>query len=804
MNKELKKELGPMLIPHYNVADSIPIRSISEEGVLETRKGLYSKTYSLTDVNFQIARRIEKGEMFVSYRSFLNALDPSQTLQITIYNHRIKGTTDADAVLLPEAGDGYDDLRDSFNKIILKNSEAGNNGIKKEKYITLSQEASDMLAAEKAFTLAETELLTHISDVPGADVKPLSLYDRLNLLKSIYNPDDEGAGFSEYAYIGGKRVKAFSLNSMYAQGMSARELVMPPSMEFRSTYFRFGDTYGRAMDLEVLPKAIKDSFLNEMTNLDFDCLLSMNIRVIEKGESYKLVDRKLTNSEAEFVSVQYSTGIASHRIKADHEELEDLMDDISKRDQNLFNVRMHLIIFADSMEQLTEYTDKVRAIARARGVLFTVAQEMQEQSLCSALPYGYDCTGCFRTLNSDATAGFMPFSAQELQTKRTKNSTPCYYGINRVTKSVISYDRFLGDSYNGMIWGFTGSGKSMTAKLNIVNILLTDPDADVIVIDPNDEYKPLCSAMNGQVIDVIGSGKQRINPLEIDSSYGGDDQDPVASKIDFLQSMVQVMIGQSIPLTAIQRNAIIMAGKSVYNAWIRSDKDPETVPTLQDFYDALMQRDDVGKVVDIYELIQTVERFTAAGVDVIFSGKSNVEINNRFVDYAIGQLGDDLKPLAMLIILDNIWTRMCRNKRLKRKTYIFIDEVHLLMKSQMVASYLQKFYKVCRKFGGAPTSITQNVEDIITSEAGRGIINNTPFIIILKQSQMDRNALAQLFNLSDTQLSFISNSKPGEGLLYVQSSMNLDTTSIIPFKNVIPEDNEIFKLITTKMTKEED
>ena len=224
MNKELKKELGPMLIPHYNVADSIPIRSISEEGVLETRRGLFSKTYRLTDVNFQIAKRIEKGEMFVSYRNFLNSLDPSQTLQITIYNHRISGTSEADAVLLPETGDGYDDLREAFNKIITKNAEAGNNGIKKEKYITLSQEAADMVAAEKNFTMAETELLTHIADVPGADVKPLNLYDRLNLLKSIYNPGTD-AGFTEYAFIGGKRVKAFSLDAMYRQGMSARELV---------------------------------------------------------------------------------------------------------------------------------------------------------------------------------------------------------------------------------------------------------------------------------------------------------------------------------------------------------------------------------------------------------------------------------------------------------------------------------------------------------------------------------------------------------------------------------------------------
>lgn len=803
MDKQLKKELEPMLKPHYNIADSIPITSISDEGIFETRKRLYSKTYRLTDVNFQLAKRVEKGEMFISYRSFLNTLDPSQSLQITIYNHRLLGSTDADDVILQEVGDGQDYLRQAFNKIIMKNAEAGNNSIKKEKFITLSQEANDMFAASKNFVMAESELISHISDVPGADLKPLSLFERLNLMRNIYNPGTEST-FSEYAYIGGKKVKAFSLENIYRQGMSARELIQPSSMEFYSNHFKFGDVYGRALDIEMLPKALKDSFLNDMTNVDFDAILSMTIRMLEKGESYKLVDRKLTNSEAEFVAVQQKSGIASHRLRNEQEELEDLMDDISKRDQNLLDARIHMVIFAESLELLNEYTEKVKSIARSRGVSFVFATDMQEQSVVSTLPYGYDCTGVFRTLNSDAAAGFIPFSAQELLAKRTKNSQPCYYGINRVTKSLISYDRFSGDSYNGMIWGFTGSGKSMTAKMIILNTLLTDADADVIVIDPNDEYKPCCEAVHGQVIDVIGSGKQRINPLEIDKAYGSDGQDPVAAKIDFLQSMIQVMIGQTLPLTAIQKNAIIMCGKQTYEPWLRNDKRDEFIPTLQDFYDILIKRDDVNKVADIYELCQTVERFTTAGVDVLFSEKSNVEINNRFVDYAIGQLGDDLKPLAMLIILDNIWTRICRNRKLKRRTYIYIDEVHLLLSTEMVAQYLLKLYKVARKYGGAPTGITQNVEDLISSPAGRGIINNTPFIVMLKQSALDRNALEQLFNLSPTQLSYVTNSKPGEGLLYVQSSMNLNTTSIIPFKNTIPEDNLIYKLTTTKMVKEED
>ena len=803
MNQEMKKEL--MLTPHHNVIDSIPILSVSDDtSIFEVRKGLFSKTYALQDVNFSIAKLIERGEMFISYEGFLNALDPSQSMQIMVLNHKIVGSSDADDAVLPEVGDDLDELRREYNKIVLKNVEEGHSNIKKEKFITLSQECNDMVAAEKAFSMAENELLTHIQDIPGADVRGLSLVERINLLRGIYNPGTD-SDYQEYSYIKSKKVKSFSIKNMYRQGVSARELVQPASMEFRDDYFKLGhNVYGRALDLERLPKSIKDSFLSDMTNVDFDIILTMNIKQIEKGEAYRLVDRKLTNIEADFVAVRTSTGIASHRLRADEEEVNSLMDDISKRDQNLYDVKMHIVIFAETLERLNEFTSKVKTMARAKGVYFKNATGMQEQSFNSTLPYGSDSTGIYRTLTTESVAGFMPFSVQELQTKRTKRSIPISYGVNKVSRSIITYDRFSGDAYNAFTFGFTGSGKSVTAKQNILSTYLADDDCDIFILDPNAEYFPLVNALQGQVVDVIGSGKQRLNPLDINKDYGAEGQDAVASKIDTLISMCQVMLGSNLLLSGIQKNAIIMAGKKIYEPWLRNDKKDEFIPTLDDFYEVLMQREDVEKSADIYELAQTVERFTSHGVDVIFSGKTNVNIENRLVALNIQDLGDDLKPLAMLIILDMIWNRLCRNRALKKRTYLFIDEIHLLFKSEMVAAYLQKIWKIIRKYNGAPMGITQNVEDVVNTEAGRAIINNTPFIIMLKQSEMDRRALTALFNLSDTQLGYITNSRPGEGLLYVQASQNLATTSIIPFMNKIPEDSPIFKLITTKIVKDDE
>lgn len=803
MNRKLKKELN--LVPHFNVSDSIPILSVSDDNsIFEVRKGLYSKTYALQDVNFQTAKLLEKGQMAKAYGSFLDALDVSQRLQITIINRLITGETAVESAYIPEVGDDLDYLRTSYNQIIKRNMEAGRNNIRKEKYFTLSQECTDMIAAEKHFAMDEAELLTHIRDVPGADLKGLSLIKRINLLRGLYNPGSDKE-YQEYAYINGRKVKAFTMDSMYKRGVSVSELVQPASMEFRNGYFCHGPgVYGAALDLDTLPRIIKDSFLTEMTNVNFNMILSMTIQQIEKGEAYRLVDRKLTNLEGDYESVANRGGVVPHRLRKNEEEVDQLLDDISTKDQNLFDVKMHIVLFARSREELNDHIEKIRTLARSKGVNFKLANGLQEQSFTSTLPFGFDCTGVFRTLTTDTVAGLTPFSVQELQINRGRNTLPISYGINKISKSLITYDRYLGDSYNGFIFGFVGSGKSMTAKWSILASHLSDPDCDTFIIDPQAEYTPLVQALKGQVIDVIGSGSQRINPFDIDVDYGDDGQDPVASKINFIISMVQIMVGTNLPLTGIQKAALTTAGKQMYEPWLRNDKKPEFIPTMDDLYDAIMRREDTNRG-DIYELAQTIGLYTKRqGVDVIFADQTNVNIHNRLVAYNIQDLGDSLKPLAMLIILDAIWVRICRNRNLKRRTYLYIDEIHLLFQNENVAEFLKKIWKVVRKYWGAPTGITQNVEDVLTSPAGRAIINNSAFIIMLKQSEMDRRALTELFNLSDSQLSYISNSRAGEGLIRVDASQNLPMASIIPFQNQIPEDTDIFKLITTKIVKDED
>lgn len=810
MNKKLKKELN--LKNHFNISDSIPVLNVSDtDSIFEVRKGLYSKTYALQDVNFQTAKLVEKGQMAQAYGGFLDALDVSQRLQITIINRRLSGELAAEDAFIPEVGDKQDYLRVCYNQIISKNLEAGRNNVRKEKYITLSQECTDMTSAEKRFSMAEADLLTHIQDVPGADLKELSLLKRVNLIHGLYNPGSEKA-YQEYAYVNGKKVKAFSLDSMYKRGISIRELMQPASMEYRLNSFCLGpNLYGAALDLHGMPRTLRDSFLTDMTNVDFDIILSVNIQKVEKGEAFRIVDRKLTNIEGDCELAISQSGIVPHRLRKNEQEVDQLLDDISVRDQNLFDVKIHIVVFGNTREELNDHISKIRTDGRSKGVYFSLATGLQEQSFISTMPFGFDCTGITRTMTTASIAGLTPFSVQELQIKRDRSTLPISYGINKISKSIINFDRFLGDSYGSFILGFTGSGKSMTAKWNILANHLSDPDCDTFIIDPQSEYTPLVQALGGQDITIIGSGTQRINPLDIDEMYGAEDEkslvlDPVAAKISFLISMAQIMIGSERPLTGTQKAAITKAGKQIYEPWVRNGQKPEFIPTMDDLYDAINRRED-RNLADIYELLQNIGLFTRKeGVNVIFSDQTNVDINNRLVSFDIQNMKDDLKALAMFIILDAIWIRLCRNKKLKRRTYIYIDEIHLLFRNPEVAASLSKIWKTVRKFMGAPTGITQDINDLLKSEYGRDTLNGSSFIIMLKQSDINQRYLSDLFNFSNSQLSYITNAKAGEGLIRIDSSAKLDTKTVltIPFQNQIPEDSEIYKLITTKVVRDEE
>lgn len=798
MNKDLKKQLN--LKPHFNISDSIPILDINDEGIMETRKGLYCKTYKLQDINYSISRMMERGEVFLEWEHVLNRLSPKQQLQFNIYNHQINVDYIEDDVFLREVGDGKDYLRGAYNDIIKKNLMEGHNNIRKDKYITLSLEANDIIAASQGFSTLESDIANILRGISGCDITPLKSIEKLNLIHSLYNSNDANE-FKEYHKLNNETVGCFNLENMYEQGITVKDLVQPSSMEFKSRYFKLGKRFCRGLDLLGLPTVMNDQFLNDITAVDFDMLLSMNIEQLDTITANNLVQNQLTNAGGKVVEAQkkasasgYSADIINPKLMDDMAEAKELLADMQNRNQKLFVMKLHILIYADNLKELDSNTAKIMNIANGRLVRFGVADGMQELTLNSTLPYGFDCTVWGRTLTTESLAIFIPFNAQEVIQRGG-----VYYGINAVTKNIVTFDRMTGDNYNAFIFGSSGSGKSFTAKNVILSTYLnTNKECDIIVIDPQGEYGRLAKEVGGVEVVLTGAGEHHINPMDLDEGYSDA---PVSDKISFLQSMCGEMLNYQ--PTSVQKTFISMAGKACYDKWQLSN-NPDDLPTLEDFYNELVDmynQDENGGLSEILDLIMTIKNYVA-GVDTLFQGKTNVDVNSNFIVYNTQKLGKNVQKLAMLTILDSILNRICRNRELGRPTYFYVDEIHLLFKSPETAQWLQMLWKTARKFLGAPCGITQDLEDLLGSEYGRTIINNTSFIIMLKLTAQNREILAHELGLSATQLSFVGNNVPkGSGLLYMQGSDKLPSGGVIPFRNHVPADNDIFKIVSSTPEK---
>lgn len=798
MNKALKKEL--LLKAHFSIEDSIPFRSITDDGIMEVRNGLYSKTYRLKDINFNLAKLEDKVDIYMNWREALSIFDIDNRVQITMINRLLSDDSMLSDVFLQEVGDGFDNFREEYNAVIRENVHKEKN-ITREKYITISEEKSTLQEAEREFLSIEENVFAPLEKI-HVFLEPLNRMKRLSLLREIYNPALKNS-FGE-VFVNGEARPIFDLDNLYRQGLDIKNFIAPPSMDFFSNYFKIGEQYGICMSVTALPSAIPDKFLSELSERDFDCIVSFNLKKIDKATSYKMVKNKLINVEGDAADMQSKVFFIPYATKKDLDSTEEMLDDLSLRDQDLWEAELHIVVFGENLESAKKNAENVRAKCRATGLGCQRVNTTVEQVFNSILPFGQDQSGKKRTLTTEAVAGFMPFSAQELRQKSSGLYRPQYFGINKATKSLISYSRSSGDSYNMLRLGFTGSGKSMATKFQELSTFLLEPGTDIICIDPLGEYGELCTALGGQVIHITGSGKDRINPFDINHLYSiSDNVDPIANKIDFITSMVSVMFGAQTMLSSLQKTEIIQAGKKIFEDWKYSQKE-EDIPTMEDFFDALMENPptayDMGQT---FELQKTVERYTLRGTDILFSEQTNIDLKSRFVVFDLAGLGDNLKELAMLVILEYIYQRACANAKQKKITMLDIDEVHLFFNSELVSQYFSKIWKVGRHILLYTCGITQNVTNLLGSESGRDMIKNTAFVQLLKQHPQDAMRLGELLNLSSTELDYCHNSQPGNGLLSIAASQEYPVTSVIPFKNEIPKESPIFKLLTTKIIKEE-
>ena len=773
LNRTLfKKDKEKFKIPR-SVQDAIPIDAMWEDGIFLVGKNKYSKCFKFTDINYSVASREDKEEMFLEYSELLNSFDTGATSKITIINRRLNKLDFQKTMFIKLEDDELDKYRKEYNKMLLDKATASN-GIVQEKCITITIEKKNIEDARLYFLRIGTELINKFKELGSVCVE-LEAVERLQLFHDFYRVGEETA-FN------------FDFISNMRKGHSFKDYICPDTFEIKDDYIKIGNRYARVLFLKEYANYIKDSMVAELTDINKNSMMSIDVipiamdEAVREAENRRLgVETNITNWQRRQNANNNFSAIIPYDLEMQREQSKEFLDDLITRDQRMFMSVLTMVHTAETKEELDNDTEEILTIARKNLCQFGVLKFQQLDGLNTAMPFGVRKIDTLRTLTTESLAVFMPFRVQEI-----RETNGIYYGQNVISKNMIIADRKKLLNGNSLVFGVSGSGKSFITKEEIVFTMLKDKNADVIVIDPENEYTPLVKALGGEVIKVSATSGNHINAMDMNKNYA-DGANPVILKSEFILSLCEQLI-ESDNLGAKQKSIIDRCTASTYRYYLQGNYQG-TPPTLQDFYQELLKQEET----EAKEIALAIELFVNGSLNT-FAKQTNVDTENRLICYNILDLGKQLLPLGMLVVLDSILNRITQNRAKGRNTYIFIDEIYLLLRNEYSANFLYTLWKRVRKYGAYLIGITQNVEDMLQNNTARAMMANSELIIMLNQASTDRAELAKLLNISDLQLSYITNVGSGEGLLKIGSSL-------IPFSNKFPKDTELYKLMTTKLRR---
>ena len=521
------------------------------------------------------------------------------------------------------------------------------------------------------------------------------------------------------------------------KGHDFKDYICPDTFEFEKDHFRMGNKYGRVIFLREFASYIKDSMVSELCDLNRNMMLSLDIIPIPTDEAVREVENRLLGVETNITNWQRRqnqsnnfSAVVPYDMEQQRKESKEFLDDLTTRDQRMMFAVLTMVHIADSKEQLDSDTETLFTTARKHLCQFSTLTFQQMDGLNTVLPYGLRKIDAIRTLTTESTAVFIPFRAQEIS-----HHGGIYYGQNVISKNMIIANRKHLLNGNSFILGVSGSGKSFTAKREIVNQILSSDD-DIILIDPEREYSSLVKAMGGEIIHISATSPNHINAMDMNKDYG-DGANPVILKSEFVLSLCEQLIGGH-NLGAKQKSLIDRCTASVYRKYLQSNYKGNP-PTLQDFHAELLRQEEP----EAQEIGLAIELFTSGSLNT-FAKPTNVDVNNRLICYDILDLGKQLLPIGMLVVLDSIFNRITQNRAKGKNTFIIIDEIYLLFQHEYSANFLFTLWKRVRKYGAFCTGITQNVDDLLQSHTARTMLANSEFIVMLNQASTDRMELAKL------------------------------------------------------------
>lgn len=753
---------------------TIPYIEMRQDGICKVTKTFYTKTIRFLDINYQLARNEDKNTIFENYCNFLNYFDKSISVQLSFINQTMNISEYEKSIDIPLQNDRFDNIRKEYTEMLKNQLARGNNGLVKHKYITFGIEADNIQAAKQKLERIEANVLNNFK-ILGVQAFPLNGMERLELLHSCFN-------------IGEPDKFMFGWNMIHKTGLSTKDFIAPTSFDFSDgRTFRMGKKIGAVSFLQILAPELTDRMLVDFLDLQNNLSVNIHIQSIDQTEAIKTVKRKITDIDKMTIEEQkkavrsgYDMDIIPSDLATYGGEAKKLLEELQSRNERMFLVTILIMTTADSRHELENIMFAAQSIAQQNNCPLRRLDYQQEAGLMSSVPIGINQIEIQRSLTTSSTAIFVPFTTQELF---SDSKEALYCGLNALSNNMIMVDRKLLKNPNGLVLGTPGSGKSFSAKREITNVFLVTND-DIYICDPEAEYAPLVSRLNGQIIRISPNSHDYINPMDINLNYS-EDENPVQLKSDFILSLCELIVGGKNGLEPIEKSVIDRAVINIYRPYL-ANPEPSKMPILEDLYNELkaMPEPEAQRIASALDLYVN-------GSLNVFNHRTNVNVNNRIVCYDIKELGKQLKKLGMLIVQDQVWNRVTINRAEHKATRYYVDEFHLLLKEEQTAAYSVEIWKRFRKWGGIPTGITQNVKDLLSSREIENIFENSDFIYMLNQAGGDRQILAKQLNISPHQLSYVTQSGEGEGLLFYGNV-------IIPFVDRFPKDLKLYSYMTTK------
>ena len=756
---------------------SIPFDRMFPDGICRVTDNYYTKTIQFQDINYQLAQQEDKTAIFEEWCGFLNFFDSSIHFELSFMNMATDAERFEASIRIPLTGDIFDPVREEYSEMLKTQLSQGNNGLTKTKYLTFGIEADSIRQAKPRLAHVQNDLLNNFRQL-GVRAQVLNGKERLKLMHDMFHMGDVEDKFR------------FEWKWLAESGLSVKDFIAPTAFAFPgSRTFQMGSLMGSMSYLAITASDLSDQLLKDFLDMDSSQIITMHIQSVDQTEAIKTIKHTITELDRSKIEEQkkavrsgYDMDIIPSDLATYGKDAKSLLKELQSQNERMFLLTMLIMNTGKTQQELETNVFQASSIAQKHNCMLRRLDFQQEDALMSSLPLAHSLIDIRRALTTSSTAIFVPFTTQELFQAGRES---LYYGLNALSNNLIMVDRKMLKNPNGLILGTPGSGKSFSAKREIANAFLVTDD-DVIICDPEAEYTALVQKLNGQVIHISPASTQYVNPMDINQNYS-DEDNPLALKADFVLSLCELVVGGKEGLQPVEKTVIDRCVHQIYQKYFENPV-PENMPLLEDLYNALLDQEEK----EAHHVATALEIYVKGSLN-LFNHRTNVDIENRLVCYDIKELGKQLKKLGMLIVQDQVWGRVTENRSAGKSTRYYMDEFHLLLKEEQTAAYSVEIWKRFRKWGGIPTGITQNVKDLLSSREVENIFENSDFVYMLNQAAGDRQILAKQLNISPHQLSYVTHSGEGEGLLFYGNV-------ILPFVDRFPQDTELYRLMTSRLS----